>query len=336
MRATWKISAVAAICVAANCPRGLAQAPVTMLQIETDNNVRYIYDTADWSTFATVSNPISLTFPTFATWVTEADIVAVNGKPAKGIYLTRQVAINLAQAPPAGQGIADLVATNIVDRILVFLQPNGTPIGSIMMLGLDGGTPPPGAPAISRQGNFAIVGGTGAYLGMRGQFESGPTIPGAVATRSASVREDPAKRRINGGGRAIFLLHLIPMSRPEITITPNGPAVVHAGDFSQITAAKPAAQGEILSLFATGLGPTRQVLDPGQPFPASPLQTVNSPVEVTVNGKPAEVLSAVGYPGAVDGYQVNFRLPTDTARGIATIQLSAAWIAGAEVKIAVQ
>src|SRR5207248_114893 len=30
---------------------------------------------------------------------------------------------------------------------------------------------------------------------------------------------------------------------------------------------------------------------------------------------PAEILAAVGYPGAVDGYQVNFRVPSDTAKG---------------------
>jgi len=57
---------------------------------------------------------------------------------------------------------------------------------------------------------------------------------------------------------------------------------------------------------------------------------------VTVNGKPAEVLAAVGYPGAVDGYQVNFRLPSDIIKGPATIQVSAAWIAGAPVNIQVQ
>ena len=34
----------------------------------------------------------------------------------------------------------------------------------------------------------------------------------------------------------------------------------------------------------------------------------NTPVEVTVNGEAAEVLSAVGLPGTVDGYQVNFRM----------------------------
>src|SRR5439155_9586124 len=206
MRATWKILAVAGLWLQA----GLAQAPSTVLQFNTENAVRYVYDTSDFSAFATVQTPIDQVFPTFGTWVTEQDIVSVNGKPAKGIYLTRQVAINLSLAPPPGQGIADLVATNIVDRILVFLQPDGTPIGSIMMHGLDGGNPPPGAPLIARQGNFAITGGTGAFLGMRGQFVSGPTIPGEVATRTASVREDPARRRINGGGKAIFVLHLIP------------------------------------------------------------------------------------------------------------------------------
>jgi len=38
----------------------------------------------------------------------------------------------------------------------------------------------------------------------------------------------------------------------------------------------------------------------------------------------------------VDGYQVNFRVPSDATPGLATIQLSAAWITGPEVKIAIQ
>ena len=122
----------------------------------------------------------------------------------------------------------------------------------------------------------------------------------------------------------------------DIVITANGPAVTHSSDFSLVSASKPAAAGEILSLFATGLGPTRTVLDPGQPFPSSPLAVVNSPVDVTVNGKSAEVLAAVGYPGTADTYQVNFRVPPDVGAGPATIQISAAWIPGAPVRIPVK
>jgi len=66
------------------------------------------------------------------------------------------------------------------------------------------------------------------------------------------------------------------------------------------------------------------------------LQPVNSPVEVTVNGGPSEVIYAVGLPGAVDSYQVNFRVPPDTAPGTATVQVSAAFVAGPEVRIAIQ
>jgi uncharacterized protein (TIGR03437 family) len=77
-------------------------------------------------------------------------------------------------------------------------------------------------------------------------------------------------------------------------------------------------------------------VDPGQPFLADPLQVVNSPVQVLVNGNPAEVLFAGGYPGAVDGYQVNFRVPDPTTSGQASIQLFSAWIGGPTVNIQVQ
>ena len=76
--------------------------------------------------------------------------------------------------------------------------------------------------------------------------------------------------------------------------------------------------------------------NPGKPFPSDVLVAVNSPVDVTVNGKSADMLVAVGFPGAVDGYQVNFRVPSDTPKGAAVIQVSAAWIAGPAVSIPVQ
>jgi hypothetical protein len=38
------------------------------------------------------------------------------------------------------------------------------------------------------------------------------------------------------------------------------------------------------------------------------------------------VIAAVGYPGSVDEYPVNFRIPADAGHGMARLQLSAAWI----------
>jgi uncharacterized protein (TIGR03437 family) len=181
------------------------------------------------------------------------------------------------------------------------------------------------------------VGGTGAFFGVRGQKGGASNqLSSSTPERTASITEDPSRRRQNGGGHIASILYVIPMSRPDIVVTVNGPAVAHSSDFSLVSSAKPAAAGEILSLFATGLGPTRTVLTPGQPFPSSPLAVVNSPIDVTVNGKSAEVLAAVGYPGAVDGYQVNFRVPSDVTTGTVSIQISTAWIPGAPVSIQVR
>ena len=263
------------------------------------------------------------------------DIVSVNGAQARGTYVTRGVAACLSRTPTAGlNAIADFSANSVRDETYYILESDGaTPIGAIMVNGLSGSVSPrPPGPPVGGQ-NYTIVGGTGAFLGARGQKGNSGA---AIGERLASITEDPANRRQNGGGHGFFTFYVIPMSWPTVVTTAGGPAIVHSSDFSMVSASKPAAAGEILSLFATGLGPTRASLTPGQPFPSSPLAVVNSPLDVTVSGKSAEVLGAVGYPGAVDGYQVNFRMPPGTPKGTASIQVSAAWIPGPPVSIQVQ
>jgi hypothetical protein len=269
----------------------------------------------------------------FAAAMGIADIVAVNGYPAKGTVVMSQRSVALIPAPISGQAIADTQRGGAITQTFEILDINGQPIGTIVAAGASGGTPPPGAPTAVTQANNAIVGGTGAFLGARGYVGQAAAT---VALRRASMSEDPAKRRINGGGKTRYVVQLIPLGYPEIAMTPGGPAVTHSSDFTLVTAAKPAAAGEILSLFAHGLGPTRSGVDPGQPFPLTPPAAVNSPVDVKVNGVSTEVLAAVGLPGTVDGFQVNFRVPTDAVSGVATVQVSAAWIAGPPVNISIR
>jgi hypothetical protein len=307
--------------------------PPTTLTIDVENVVEYQGDISDPTKFGTSagitpSNGISA----FAVVVAIGDIVSVNGQPAKGVYVGRPLDIALSTAPRPRQSIADISHASLRSHTFEILKPDGTPIGTIMSFGLDGGTPPPGAPSYSfaTRGNYTIYGGTGAYLGARGELVQRQQALEKVPPRAASMAEDPANRRINGGGTILFVLHVLPRRTPQIT------AVTHSSDFTLVTAAKPAAPGEFLSLFAYWLGPTAPSVDPGQPFPASPPAAVNSPVEVLVNGKSAEVVGAVGLPAAVDGYQVNFRLPPDTGKGPATIQVNSAWIASALFTITVQ
>ena len=254
--------------------------------------------------------------------------MAVNGKPAKGTLALRAQNLDLTPANN-GRPIADTMRAAMHTVTIEILKSDGAPVGIFMLTGM-GGARPPGAPLSLRAFNWAIVGGTGAFVGARGQA-------GVVANsnRQASIAEDPAYRRVNGGSSTRYVLQVIPNSLPQISATASGPAVYHA-DFSPVTAAQPAKAGEVLIVKATGLGPTIPGIDPGQAFPLDASQEVNAPIEVSVNGKPAEVVNKIGWPGLVDTYRIDFRVPDGIAAGPAGVQLTAAWIAGSPVNMPIQ
>jgi uncharacterized protein (TIGR03437 family) len=325
-----KITLIMAIMAVGMCVQASAQAsPVTVLEISVENFVQYVSDVSDLAKLATDPNfTTTAGAKTFGTALILGDITGVNGKPAKGTFVINQRTLNLRDAFTPGTAFADVVRGSISNYALEILAAD-----DIYAAGFSGGPPPPGAPSATTGSSNAVVGGTGAFLGARGQLSAGPAT---IATRNASATEDPANRRTNGGGKFHAFVSLIPLFRPEVVMTPGGPAVTHSNDFSLVTASKPATAGENLSLFVTGLGPTRPGVDAGQPFPSGPLAVVNSPVEVSVNGAPAQVLGAVGFPGSTDTYQVNFQVPLGTPKGAASVQVTAAWIAGNAVSIMVQ
>jgi hypothetical protein len=260
-----------------------------------------------------------------------ADIVAVNGRKSKGTTVARGYWVGLSPNPSGSQAIADVTRFLTLDTVLEIQQADGTPLGTLMLSGVAAGAATVGAPKAGLMGNFTVTGGTGAFLGARGQAATSQQTG-----RSTSTFENPINRRTFPAGLWKLVIQLIPLRTPEVVSTAAGPAIVHASDYTPVTAAKPALAGEVLSLFASGLGPTRPGVESGQPFPTGPAQIVNSPIDVLVNGKAGEVLYAGGYPNTVDNYQVNFRVPADIGSGLASVQLGVAWVLGAEVKIPVQ
>ena len=182
------------------------------------------------------------------------------------------------------------------------------------------------------------------YL-LREGFYSTIAFPGATFTGSASMNErgDIVGRYQTAASTTVFHAFLLSGFQtgcvayvPRVAMSSGTASVTHASDFTLVTTANPATPGELLSLFATDLGPTRPGVDPGKPFPLGSLAAVTSPVEVRVNGTPAEVLGAFGLPGTVDGFQVNFRMPADTLKGLASLQLSAGMAADTSVKVMVK
>jgi uncharacterized protein (TIGR03437 family) len=257
----------------------------------------------------------------FGTSVIFGDVTGVNGSPAKGAWVTLESNVRLSPNPTPGAAISDVAQPSVSLQTVEFLQPDGGVIGSVFGIGAVG----------SLTKASAIIGGTGAFVGAKGTM-----ITTVVPTgRTTSQAEDPSLRRINGGGRGTWVIQLIPMFRPEVVTGANGPFVFHA-DYSLVTAASPARSGETLIVYAKGLGPTTPIVNPGEPFPSEPLAIATSPVEVLVNGKSTAAINQIGVPGTTDTYRVDFRVPDDTAAGMATLQLCAAWIKGAVVSIPVR
>ena len=309
-----------------------AQTPAaTILTVEMENVVQYQENYANQQkngTSPVMEAPISPA--TFSPGYFIADIVTINGTKSKGTTVARNLFVNLNTNPTGSQAVADINRFQPMEILLEIQQADGTSVGTIVLTGITGGAPPLGAPKSAPTGNFAVIGGTGAFLGARGQAA---TIMNTQ--RATSTYENPINRRTFPAGLWKLAIQLIPLTTPEVVSTPAGPVIVHS-DYSLVPAAKPARAGEVLTLFASGLGPTRPGVDPGQPFTDSPAQIVTSPISVLVNGEAGAVLYSGGYPNSVDNFQVNFRVPADVASGLASVQLSAAWVVGGAVKIPVQ
>jgi uncharacterized protein (TIGR03437 family) len=294
----------------------VASDPV-VLTVDVENYTAYRGDVLDPAKVAKDGNPTTGTVAAFLETNQVGDIVAVNGKPAKGLYQSVAFIMPFRANPTPGQPIADLDSSGFFHCSWEILGPDGAYIGTLS----DGGA---GA-------GHGLTGGNGAFIGVTGVHTSANLVP----QRSASSSEDPSKRRVNGpAGKIRATFYLYPAFRPTVQMTANGPAVGHM-DYSPVTVANPARPGELLILAATGLGPVKPGIVPSGavPFSGPPYQEVNSPVTVVFNGKDVPVTNKIGWPGQKDVYWLDFQVPSDASAGTATLQLTAAWIPGPSVTI---
>ena len=149
--------------------------------------------------------------------------------------MARVFVFRMATTPTAGSMIADSSRLGVTEYQFEILRPDGAAIGSLFLQGQAFGPPSPGAPAASNSGTLAIVGGTGPFLGARGQLTSAPSRT-AGSDRNTSVLEDPSLRRARqtGGGKR-FMIQLIPYNLPEVAMDSEGLRIFHS-DFSKVSA----------------------------------------------------------------------------------------------------
>lgn len=292
------------------------------LKIDVENHVLYRGTVSDPAQIGRDPGP-NATPPQvgFVPGINIGDIVAINGTPVKGIWSSSFTQTTPYRAnPQPGQFIAAADSGATFSCTWQIFAMDGTFLGTIQ----DGG----GGPA----GGHTVFGGLAGFFSAVGAH----TGMASSGVRVTSYAEDPANRRNHGGGKSSTTFYLYPRVRPAVQITPSGPAVFHA-DFSPVTPDNPARPGETLVVGALGLGPVKPNLEPpgAVSFSTSPLQEVNSPVTVLFNGKESPVTNKVGWPAQKSLYRVDFQVPSDTAAGDATLQLTVMWIPGPTVTIPV-
>lgn len=327
-----KLTIFAAVSAVACCHLAAQAPPPSLLEIDIQNRAFYNNST-EYSKLASDPNMVvipQVVAPTFANITVIGDIVAVNGKPAHGTFVSRYQVLQLSPNPKPGQAAGDITAFSINDMTYEIQQADGTPVGTIMASGFDESVVPPGAPATSTGFNFTVTGGTGAYLGVRGQVAR----VSAGFGRATTMAEDPSNRRNYPGSSIKVLIHLLPMEVPD-AVRANGDPVAYHSNFTPVTRAQPARAGETVILAATGMGPTRPSILPGTPFPADALAQVNSPVEISVNGASVNVVNLVGWPGLVGVYRVDFSVPDKIDGDTASIQIGVAGIRGPQFSLPV-
>ncbi len=139
---------------------------------------------------------------------------------------------------------------------------------------------PPGVSGTSLQAVVVLSG----VRGLTATVNVAPEVPGIFTTTQ------------QGAGQGAVLL-----ANSDVIAAPVGSIPGRS--------TRPAARGEIVSIFCTGLGAVDPPVEAGQPAGGSPPSvTVTTPV-VLVGGVPGEVLFSGLAPGFVGLYQVNVRIP---------------------------
>jgi uncharacterized protein (TIGR03437 family) len=110
----------------------------------------------------------------------------------------------------------------------------------------------------------------------------------------------------------------------------------HGADWEPVTTDNPASPAERIILKAMNLGATSPATALAQPFPRDPLAHVVAGIDAKVNGRAAAVEERLGWPGEVNIYRVDVRLPRETESGLAKIELSENGIGSAVATLSVR
>jgi uncharacterized protein (TIGR03437 family) len=174
-------------------------------------------------------------------------------------------------------------------------------------------------------GTSATVGGTAAPLVLVSPDQVIVQVPALTAGSQPVVIT-------NGHGKSNTFQMPVQDVSPNIYFDSVGGIVVKWPTYQLVRPDNPAAAGDLLIAFSTGLGITASTTVGQLPTAASATATAT----VTVGGKDAPVLSSVNAAGFPGLYQTAFTMPSGVAPGTAAVKLTVGGASSNSVSIAVK
>lgn len=169
------------------------------------------------------------------------------------------------------------------------------------------------------------VGGMSAPL-----FYASPTQINAMIPYSLPTNTPATVFVLNNGAASNAVSINTTVANPGVASFSDGTIIATHLDGSLVFAASPAAPGEIIVIYCTGLGPTNPTVTAGTAAPVSPLaQTSNT--AVTIGNLPATVLFSGLTPGEAGLYQIDLTVPASAPAGNLQLVVNAGSIASSPV-----
>uniref|UniRef100_Q01ZX6 CHRD domain containing protein n=1 Tax=Solibacter usitatus (strain Ellin6076) TaxID=234267 RepID=Q01ZX6_SOLUE len=126
----------------------------------------------------------------------------------------------------------------------------------------------------------------------------------------------------NGSGVSnAFSVNVAPMA-PAIFFYPV-PAILKNANYSLISAGNPARAGDVLLVYATGLGKTTPANRTGS-LSATDTLAQTAPVTATLGGKPTAIVYSIASPGFAGLYQVAVTVPVGVTGNVALVIIGGA------------
>jgi uncharacterized protein (TIGR03437 family) len=107
-------------------------------------------------------------------------------------------------------------------------------------------------------------------------------------------------------------------------------------DGSIVGADNPARPGDVIILYATGLGPVSFDVPDGEPAPSNPLADTVDPFQAVIDAEDCTVLFSGLAPGFAGLYQLNLVLPIDLPPGDLDLEITTPYVNSGVVKLPVE